>query len=105
MLHDDQGWQLSPAFDLVPNIGFNREHVLRIGLNTLTPDHATLLEEAKHFGIKRRQSAVDMLQQVRTAVLQWPSIFTNNDVPGKDMGVIGTEITTRLIKTGSSAEL
>jgi len=25
MLHNDEGWRLSPAFDLVPNIGFNRE--------------------------------------------------------------------------------
>ncbi|MBU3914124.1 HipA domain-containing protein, partial [bacterium] len=28
MLHNDEGWKLRPAFDLVPNIGFNREHVL-----------------------------------------------------------------------------
>ncbi|MFH0729088.1 MAG: type II toxin-antitoxin system HipA family toxin [Pseudomonadota bacterium] len=101
MLHDDHGWRLSPAFDLVPNIGFNREHVLRIGLNTLTPDHATLLEEAKHFGIKRRQSAVDMLQQVCTAVLQWPSIFAGNDVPEKDMEIIGKEIGQKIIKLAS----
>jgi serine/threonine-protein kinase HipA len=43
MLHDDSGWRLSPAFDLLPNIGFNQEHVLRIGMNTLPPNAAALL--------------------------------------------------------------
>jgi len=45
MLHNDEGWRLSPAFDLVPNIGFNREHVLRIGLDNRPPDLETLLQE------------------------------------------------------------
>jgi len=56
MLHDDTGWRLSPAFDLVPNIGFNREHLLRIGIDNRPPDIEAIIAEAKHFGIKRRQS-------------------------------------------------
>lgn len=31
MLHDERGWRLSPAFDLVPDIGQNREHILAMG--------------------------------------------------------------------------
>lgn len=98
MLHDAEGWRLSPAFDLVPNIGFNQEHVLRIGLDSCTPDRDTLLSEAKYFGIKRLKSAVDLVQEIFMAVSEWPTIFAAKDVPKKDTETIGTEIGSRLEK-------
>jgi serine/threonine-protein kinase HipA len=98
MLRDAEGWKLSPAFDLAPNIGLNREHVLRIGLNNWPPDRTTLLAEAKYFGIKRRQSAADLVQEVYSAASKWPSIFAAHNVPEKDMEAIGNEIGRRLIK-------
>ncbi|NVL89919.1 MAG: type II toxin-antitoxin system HipA family toxin [Desulfobacterales bacterium] len=100
MLHNDTGWRLSPAFDLVPNISFNREHVLRIGLDNRPPDLDTLLEEAKHFGIKRRQQAMDMVREVHEAASEWPAIFTANKVPAKDTESIGRDISQRLEKSG-----
>lgn len=102
MLHNDEGWRLSPAFDLVPNVGFNREHVLRIGLDNRPPDFETLLEEAKHFGIKRRQQAVGMVGEVHTAVSKWAAIFSEFNVPEKDAKTINKDIRQRLGKTGSS---
>lgn len=102
MLHDDSGWRLSPAFDLVPNIGFNREHVLRIGIDNRVPDFKTLLDEAKHFGIKRRQQAKDVIEEVRGAVSKWGEIFSVCDVPISDAESIGRDIRQRLKKTGSS---
>ena len=95
MLHDDNGWRLSPAFDLVPNLGLNQEHVLRIGLDTRPPDFETLLGEAKYFGIKRRQRAADMIEEVRLAVSEWPRIFSKCDVPEKDAETIGKDIILR----------
>ena len=65
-------WRLSPAFDLVPNIGFNREHVLLIGLDNRPPDIDTLLAEAKYFGIKRRQQAVDVVGEVHGVFILCP---------------------------------
>jgi serine/threonine-protein kinase HipA len=101
MLHDDNGWHLSPAFDLTPNIGCNREHVLRIGLDTRPPDSETLLAEAKHFGIKRRQQAVEVLGEIYKAVSGWPKVFSEYNVPEKDAVEIGKDIGQRLGKTGS----
>ena len=98
MLHNDEGWRLSPAFDLVPNIGFNREHVLRIGLDNRPPDLETLLQEAGHFGLKRRQQAQELVMEVHEAVLEWPAIFTANKVPVKDVKSIGRDISRRLEK-------
>ena len=102
MLHDDKGWRLSPAFDLVPNIGFNQEHVLRIGLDNWPPNRKTLLSEAKYFGVKRVKSAEDLVQEVNTAVSEWPSIFSAKDVPKKDTETIGKEIGRRLQKQAPS---
>lgn len=100
MCHDESGWRLSPAFDLMPNIGFNREHVLRIGVNNLPPDRDTLLAEAPYFGIKRRSSAADLVREICLSVSEWPAIFSEHQVPRKDGDVIGNEIKRRLIKTG-----
>jgi len=98
MLHNDEGWRLSPAFDLVPNIGFNREHVLRIGYDNRPPDLETLLQEAGHFGLKRRQQAKEVVMEIHEAVLEWPTIFTANKVPAKDAESIGRNISQRLEK-------
>ena len=76
MLHDDTGWRLSPAFDLLPNVGFNQEHVLRIGMDTLPPNAETLLVEAKHFGIKRRQQAMEVITEIHAAVSKWSEVFS-----------------------------
>jgi len=98
MLHDDRGWRLSPAFDLVPNIGFNREHVLRIGLDSRTPDIETLLAEAKHFGIKQHQKAVETVTEMCAFVSRWRLVYTTCGVPKKDSQIIGADICQRLKK-------
>lgn len=101
MLHDDNGWRLSPAFDLIPNIGFNREHVLRIGLDNRPPNAETLLVEAKHFGIKRRQPALEVIKEIHGAVSKWPEVFSQCKVPEKDAESIGKDISQRLKITES----
>ena len=102
MLHDDTGWRLSPAFDLVPNIGFNREHVLLIGLDNRPPDLDTLLSEAKYFGIKRQQQAVNVVGEVHEAISGWSATLNVCNVPQKDAEIVGNDISQRLKKTGSS---
>ena len=99
MLHDDKGWKLSPAFDLVPNIGFNQEHVLHIGMDNRPPNLEIILGEAKCFGIKRRQGALDIIAKIHNVVSEWESIFTACKVPAKDAEVIGMDIKCRLEKT------
>jgi len=96
VLHDDAGWRLSPAFDLLPNVGFNQEHVLRISMETLPPNAGTLLVEAKHFGIKRRQQAMEVITEIHAAVSKWPEVFSEYDVPEKDAVSIGKDIDRRL---------
>lgn len=96
MLHDDSGWRLSPAFDLLPNIGFNQEHALRIGMDTLPPNAGMLLVEAKHFGIKRRQQAMEVITEIHEAISKWPKVFSRCNVPEKVAASIGNDIGRRL---------
>lgn len=99
MLHNDTGWRLSPAFDLIPNIGFNQEHVLRIGLDTRPPNAGALLVEAKHFGIKRRQQAMEVIEEIHEIVSKWPKVFNDCNVPDKDAERMGKDIDRRLKAT------
>ncbi len=99
ILHNDEGWRLSPAFDLVPNIGFNREHVLRIGYDNRLPDLETLLQEAGHFGLKRRQQALKVIMEVHEAVSEWSTVFAACNVPERDAESIGRDINQRLKET------
>ena len=96
MLHNDEGWRLSPAFDLVPNIGFNREHVLRIGYDNRPPDLETLLQEAGHFGLKRRQHAREVIMEIHETVSGWRAVFTECNVPERDAESIGKDINYRI---------
>jgi len=43
LLRDAHGWRLSPAFDLVPDIGRNREHTLAIGHSREPPSRDDLV--------------------------------------------------------------
>lgn len=98
MLHNEEGWRLSPAFDLTPNIGANQEHVLRIGTNNGTPNLETLLAEARFFGIKNRRRASDIFTEVYDGIAGWASIFDDCQVPEKDVTVIGKDIKQRMKK-------
>ncbi len=98
MLHDETGWRLSPAFDLVPNVGLNSEHVLRIGFDNRIPDGKTLVAEAKSFGIKRRQQAEELLMSVYEAVKGWEAVFVKYDVSDSDTEIIGSDLSKRLEK-------
>jgi hypothetical protein len=56
------------------------------------------ISEAKHFGIKRRQQTVDMIEEVHEIVIAWPEVFSKYNVPEKDAEIIGKDINHRLNK-------
>lgn len=89
-------WRLSPAYDLVPNVGQNREHVLSIDNNYLVPGRDALVREAKYFGIKQRQKANALIDIVVSGVEGWEKVFQKFDVPHNDIEVIGRDIEHRL---------
>ncbi|MCB2214997.1 type II toxin-antitoxin system HipA family toxin [Desulfofustis glycolicus] len=91
-----RSWRLSPAFDLVPDIGRNREHVLRIGSSTMPPDRRTLRQEAKHFGIKRQARADEVIDTVLSSADHLETVFTSCGVPEADHDHFSRDISRRL---------
>ena len=96
MLHDGKAYRLSPAFDLLPNIGLNREHVLFINFSCLPPGRGALLEEAKCFGIKRVQKAEKILDSMLEVMKDWQRIFRELNVPDENIQRLSGDICSRI---------
>lgn len=83
MIHDhENGWRLSPAFDLVPDINQREEHVLLFDINGYYPGRQKILTLGRRWGISNVDSIVD---QVVEAVQGWKEEFAN-------AGVLETDI-------------
>lgn len=96
MVHDDDGWRLSPAYDLLPNIGMNREHQLHIGSEFRPAGIDVLLREASHFGMKRQQKVREIIREIYDVVSSWRELFNQYKVPEDDIEIIGKDISRNL---------
>jgi serine/threonine-protein kinase HipA len=98
MIFDGENYKLSPAFDLVPNIGLNREHVLRIGYDNVVANKEVLFEEAKNFGIKQQAKANRIITAVLSEVSHWENVFREFGVPDRDIQILGRDIVERMAR-------
>jgi len=98
MIFDREGWKLSPAYDLVPNVGMNPEHVLRIGCYNVVANRKVLIDEAKYFDIKQQSKADKIISAMFSVVSNWGKIFKEFDVPSRDIEIIGKDIEVRMAK-------
>src|SRR5690625_2737088 len=55
LLHDERGWRLTPAYDLLPNIAGSLDHVLSFGPAFGLPTRAELMALGRHIGLAREQ--------------------------------------------------
>jgi serine/threonine-protein kinase HipA len=98
MLQDRRGFRLSPAFDLVPDIGERREHALAFLYGQRTPTRSDLLAIAKAWGVKR---AGDILEQVLAAARGFRRVAKRLGVAAESVGEIGADIDSRRKCCGS----
>ena len=83
MVHDqEQGWRLSPAFDLIPDIRRIGEHVLRFEDGVYFPGRSKLETIGRKWGISNAESVVQM---VFDAMAGWKEEFTATGVSEKDV--------------------
>lgn len=93
MLYDrETGWRLSPAFDLLPDVGLNGEHVLFFDLGGYYPGRQTLERLGRSWGVRRSDRVV---QEVFTALSGWKEEFSRAAVPEEEIAGFG-EIDARL---------
>ncbi len=84
MLHGIDGWRLTPAFDLLPDVAGQREHVLHFGRPGLPPTREILQGLAGSFGLSARKADV-IRRQVVDAVMAWRTRFAAYDVTGENI--------------------
>ena len=83
MVHDrEQGWRLSPAFDLIPDVGQRGEHVLFFDLGAYYPGRQSIETLGKKWGIS---TAEIVSAQVFTAVAGWKEEFLSAGVTESDL--------------------
>lgn len=79
MLHTSTGWQLSPGYDITPNIHQER-HILRINGSDGPFTRNDLLSEGRRFGLSS-QRCRRLFDEVFTALATWEEVFEQCAVP------------------------
>jgi serine/threonine-protein kinase HipA len=95
LLHDDSGFYLSPAYDLLPDTADRREHVLHFTPNFHFPGIKHLIQLGQMAGIPSPKKIVD---QVVAVVSNWQSAFHHWHVPEQDIQRLASSINNRLQK-------
>ncbi|MBW2615885.1 MAG: type II toxin-antitoxin system HipA family toxin [Deltaproteobacteria bacterium] len=94
MLHDDEkGFFLSPAYDLLPDINNNREHVLYFEHSHYFPGIDSLLAIGKRAGVMRTQKIID---DVIDSITGWKNEFKRFGVPAIEIDRIAPGIERRI---------
>lgn len=99
MLHDDSGYHLSPAYDLLPDTVDRREHVLHF-----SPDfYYTGPEKLVELGRRARVSGCrSIFEEIRSVLLDWKQEFKKWNVADKDIQRLAYSIEGRLAKPWQS---
>ena len=92
LLADGNGYRLSPAFDLLPDTGARREHVLLFDQTALPPRPAELAALGRKWGIS---GAATICQEVEAAVLRFSEIASDNKVPEPEIQRFSQDIARR----------
>jgi serine/threonine-protein kinase HipA len=69
-----EGWRLSPAFDLVPNITQRSEHVLIFEHDPQHPERTALTKLGRTWGISNSKEIVEKRYAV---VAGWNAVFSS----------------------------
>jgi serine/threonine-protein kinase HipA len=67
-----EGWRLSPAFDLLPDIREAREHILFFDLGGYHPGRKVLEKLGRSWGVSK---STDIVEEVYVALQQWRNLF------------------------------
>lgn len=89
----EDGWQLTPAYDVVPSITYGAYHQLKLGYEDILPSHSNITRYHRNFGLTKGQTA-DVAERVKSVLVNWQESFKANGVSEYDI-----ELLSKLIKT------
>lgn len=97
LMRDESGWRLTPAFDLVPDIGRNLEHTLAIGHSRHTPSYQDLVTVGKRW-LGSESTARQIVDEVVFAVTQFEAVASALAVAPTSVAFFSKDIATRLAR-------
>jgi serine/threonine-protein kinase HipA len=92
LLHAADGYRLTPAFDLLPDTGARREHVLLFDLSPLAPGPKGLIALGRKWGVS---GAANICQEVESALQRFAEIAVAHEVPAADIHRFEQDIARR----------
>jgi len=96
MLHTEDGWSLSPAYDLLPNVGENPEHALQFTHTAYPPTRDELFSIGHDMFRLSSRKVINIFEEVYEPLTQWKSVFETHRVPDDDIIRLGKDINRRL---------
>lgn len=102
-IYSQQGWRLSPAYDLVPHaqVGYERFQSIIVGAQGREGSLRNALSEAGRFGLTE-ESAKAVIEEVRTIVSQWRGQFAGDGVGETDLEMLQTAFMPESVFQGYS---
>jgi len=79
MLHTNKGWELSPGYDITPNI-YQERHILQINGTDGPFSREDILHEGRRFGLSA-QRCRRLLEEIYADLSGWEDIFEECGVP------------------------
>lgn len=95
LLRDERGYALSPAFDLLPDVGARREHVLMFDLAPTPPGPAGLVALGRKWGVSGHAAIV---QDVVSALKGFSDSAARHGVPAREIDRFAQDIERRMNK-------
>lgn len=80
----ENGWQLSPAYDVVPSLTFGKYHQLTVGYQDFLPDMSEAVRVHKNFQLTKSK-AEEVVQRVAETLQQWEAHFAKCGVSDADI--------------------
>lgn len=93
LLNAGEGYVLTPAFDLLPDVGANREHVLRFDLDNSAPPPAALATLGRRWGVS---GAVRIVDEVVAAMAHFSVEAAAHGVPAAQIAHFERDIARRV---------
>lgn len=93
MLHDDDGYRLSPAFDLLPDVGEKREHSLAFEYSRSAATRDELLSLARQWGVR---NATEVIDAVVAGMQAFGQVARSRGVPKANVEEIGSDVGRRV---------
>lgn len=87
-VYGNNGWELSPAYDLTFSQGMGGEHTTAIA-GSGNPDRDKLMDIASAF---RVDAGVTVIEEVRHAVAKWPTLARENGVSRHTLLAVGNAL-------------